>query len=577
MDVLYFAFANDPAHPLDELNREDTGINRLLEPLAARGHFKIVRDSFATLDMVADKLSLYKRDIVLFHFSGHAGPDHIQLDGEAAHAKGIATLLGACPRLHIVVLNGCATWRQIALLREHNIPLVIATHRPVEDPKAAAFAIQFYRSLTQRDTAGGAFETARGVVQAIDADLAITRGLALGNETPDNGCWGMNWAPGREDAANWRLPTGASAIPAGYVPNQLLLDTLLKALSPYRTDIARIVEDENNGLERSVLDKREAVLKALPHPISEQVRFLLTPRTSGSDMIFFDQPGPDRLKQMVTVFETVTELMAFIMLAQFWDALNGSDAPEVSEETRQAVLRLLLATPAERQHFDAIALIRTIRIAFDQHEAEYFVEELKTLREAYREGHPFYEACRFFMEIKPRLDGLGPEATALAISAEEQLSTALSALGFVARYTIASIKNIDVLKNRSQKSPSYRHIIVKLVQRFVGLEEEPRIMADALDSSSVLLMREGTDGERAFLNLTPFVIDENAFDEKATVAKLHYFERYLPEQDAYAYRHIYMPGDLPLLVADQKNFRVLKAQFDAFAQLLFHHSMHETV
>ena len=35
-----------------------------------------------------------------------------------------------------------------------------------------------------------------------------------------------------------------------------------------------------------------------------------------------------------------------------------------------------------------------------------------------------------------------------------------------------------------------------------------------------------------------------------------------PEQDAYVYRHIYKPKDLPLIVAQQKAFAILRAQFE---------------
>lgn len=579
MDVLYFAFANDPDRPLDELKREDAEINRLLEPLAARGRFKIVRDSFATLDQVADKLTLYKQDLVLFHFSGHAGHDRLLLQGEQAYALGIAALLGACKRLQLVVLNGCATYGQVRVLHEQQTPLVIATHRPVEDPKAAAFAIQLYRSLSLLDTVEAAFEAARGRVLSMDDRLDVGRGLALRQDSPDNACWGLSQAPGREESLQWRLPSRTGGeMPANYVPNARLLDTLLPALAPYRADIARIVQDEADGLDRGILDKREAVLRALPHPISELVRYLLTPGTTGSEMEFFDTPGLPRLRQMAVVYDTLVELMTFIMLARLWDVLaEKKETLAIPDATREDIRRLLLAMPSERRGFDYLGLIRTVRLVLDDNALPYFVDELQQLRDILEEGVPFFEACRFFIDLKPRLDTLGErEAAALSATGEENLATVLGRLGFVARYTFASVKNIDVLKYRHQRDPRFRHMIVRLEQRFVGLEAAPQVIEGLLDSASVLLLKDSADGgEPAFLNLTPFVIDENAFDEKARVAKLHFFERYARGQDAYAYRHIYMPGEMPLFVSDQKNYRVLKAQFDAFAQLLFNKPMRD--
>lgn len=578
MDILYFAFANDPNQPLDELKREDIEINRILEPLAAKGSFKIVRDSFATLDMVADKLSLYKNDLVLFHFSGHAGPNSIQLDGALAQSKGIAAFLAMCPRLKLVVLNGCATFNQVKLLHEHKVPAVIATHRPVQDALAAVFAIQFYRSLAQLDHLNSAFDTGRSKVLALDAALPITRGLDLRGKPANEPCWGLNVLEGREDVGDWRLPVFERPMEGDYSPNQVLLESLLKAFKNYIPEIKNILEDEENLIDRSILDKREAVLKALPHPISEQVRFLLTPRSSNTTgMVFYDQPGLDRLKQMSVVYDTIAELMGFIMLAQLWDILSDPKTKDfpISAEVREAIRSLLCATAETRQVWDPIDLVRKIRITLDNNQSNYFIKELKVLQEAYREGTSFYDACRFFIDLKPRFKTLGKEAAPLSIIAEQQLANFFSILGFVCRYYITSVKNIDVLKNRSIRNPRYRHILVKLIQRFVGLEEIQEILTSPLDSSSVLIIREEADGSRQFLNLTPFVIDENAFDEKATVAKVHFFERYLHAQDAYVYRHIYMPGDMPLVITDQRKFKILKSQYDAFSEIIFNKPMRE--
>ncbi|MEO6039540.1 MAG: CHAT domain-containing protein [Saprospiraceae bacterium] len=579
MDVLYFAFANNPDRPLDELKREDAEINRLLEPLAANGRFRIVRDSFATLDAIADKLRTYRQELGLFHYSGHAGSDRLDLEGGPARALGIAELLGACPNLQLVVLNGCATVGQVQYLHEKGVPAVIATSRAVEDPKAAAFAIQFYRALSYLDPLEAAFHAARSYVLALDdrLDIDSTRGLGLRGKPANTPCWGLSLMPGREDVLRWRLPRSSQA-PADYEPNQLLLHTLLNALAPYRADINQIVQDEQQGKKRRLIDKREAVLKALPHPVSELVRYLLTPRSSGNaEMVFFDQPGLARLRQMATLYTTVTELLAFILLAQLWDQLSANNSFVIPETTRQTIRRLLYATVEERSCYDFLSLITAVREALDANACPYFVEELQHFGGAFQAGQPFFEACQFFADVQLRLSTLAEsEAYDLSILAEEKLAAVLSELGFVARYTIASVKHIDVLKFRHEKRMRFRHLIVRLEQRFVGLEEEEEDMEaieDIFDTSSVLLLRENKDGSTSFLTLTPFIIDENAFDEKATVAKLHFLERYVREQDGYTYRHIYMLGEQPLLVRGQENYAILKLQFDAFAHLLFHQPM----
>lgn len=214
MDVLYFAFANNPQEPLDGLKREDAGINRLIEPMAANGNFRNVRDSFATLEFVADKLRTYRKELVLFHYSGHAGSDMLGLEDGSAYASGIAELLAACPRLQVVVLNACATQGQVDRLHQKGIPAVVATYRAVEDAQAVAFALQFYSSLAQLESLESAFKAACGFVQAKDNGLETektTRGLALRQKSTGEVCWALLLAPHSENVSGWKI---IGAIPA---------------------------------------------------------------------------------------------------------------------------------------------------------------------------------------------------------------------------------------------------------------------------------------------------------------------------------------------------------------------------
>lgn len=576
MDVLYFAFANHPDRPLEELKREDAEINRLLEPLAARGLFRIVRDSFATLDTVADKLSLFKRDLVLFHYSGHAGPDRLELLGESASSKGIAALLGECKRLQLVLLNGCATNPQVEALQALDIPLVIATQRPVEDPKAADFAIQFYRSLSLLDTVEGAFNAGRGRVLSMDAGLNISRGLALrdANQSENLPAWGLFGLPGREEAADWRLSEQAS-LPEieDYKPNLRLLDSLLNAFRPYRLDIEQILRDEAKGKKRSILDKREAVLKALPHPISELLRYLITPKQAGSSDVYFDTLSKGRLKQLQFVFYTVLELIVFIMLAQLWDVLVQKKILQIPASTQKLIQEFLLSD-VQGTSFDYLAVVAAIDRLFEEWATPIFIEEMAELKVLQQEGKDYEEAKIFFEELTRLFDRLGDrQAELLCIDAEEHLAKVFAHFGFLGSYKFASVKNIDLLKYRHEANPTYRHSIVNLEQRFVGLESEPQDIMDPLDTSSVLLLKESDQDTPIFLNLTPFIFDQNAFDEKATLAKLHFFARYDRDHDIYFFRHVYMPTESLLEVRKQEYFEVLKLQFNAFARLLFQQPM----
>jgi hypothetical protein len=213
MDVLYFAYANDHTQPLDELKREDNEITRLLQPLADQDCFRYYRDPYATLDQVADQLSAYRDRLVLFHYSGHAGAELLKLEDGPAHAPGIAGLLGQCPRLRVVVLNGCATAGQVRALHTQGIPAVVATHERVGDAKAATFALRFYRQLADRHTLEAAYESAKSYLEAKyeTVEFDVTRGLALRHAAPATPCWTLSIAPGHDEMLQWRLPRNAPA------------------------------------------------------------------------------------------------------------------------------------------------------------------------------------------------------------------------------------------------------------------------------------------------------------------------------------------------------------------------------
>ena len=151
MDVLFLAFANQQQQLLPTLQEEDQTLYKLLSARAKLQHFQLHRDSFVTTETLPSFLTLYRDKISIFLFSGHAGRDRlIFTEGQTAHASGIAAMLGQCPNLKLVFLNGCSTQGQVAMLLEHQVPVVIATSSPVSDESATFFSIRFFEALQQQ-------------------------------------------------------------------------------------------------------------------------------------------------------------------------------------------------------------------------------------------------------------------------------------------------------------------------------------------------------------------------------------------------------------------------------------------
>jgi hypothetical protein len=589
MSVLYFAFANDEQRPLPNLQGEAQAIDRLLQPLQQQGAFQLVIDQFATLSGMMQKLALYEDELVLFHFSGHADRNLLQLEDGEAFAKGIGEQLGRCRHLALVVLNGCKTEAQVQLLHELDIPAVIATPQMVDDPKARQFSEAFFESLAYFAPLEKAFDHGKNRVLAMDEQAQFQRTLVLreGAMPYQKSTWTLSIREGYEAHAKWILPDDrGEQLSDDFKPNDLLIETLAEALAPYNEDLQRMREREKADLPVELFEKREAIVKCLPHPIGDGIRKLVAQPTDADKgkREFYDRPDSNRLRQLVLVFEIAIELMAFIMLAQLWEEMDPPEKPErgrsalrVSSEEVEPIHQFLQQSMPDLERI--LNLIVHLRRLFDRHGIHYFVEELADLKNLFKEGQSFYDSCLWLSRLHRSLQDWPPsdqQGRILCRPVEEHLCMVLRPLGFVVRYTFASVKNIDLIKYRHRKQPTYHHTLVSLIVRITGLGEQGVAMKRYFDSRSVLLLKgdpNQPDLLRGELNLTPFIVDENAFNPESKLAKLHFFQRHVRETDILAYRFIYLLDDLPLVVRpnDKRTKRmhhVLSGQFRRFEELL---------
>ncbi len=603
MRIVYLTFSNSQQAPLPTLQEEDDKVHKTLAQRDVAHHFRLHRDSFSTIPKIAEYLLLYQEQIALFHFSGHAGRDQLLLDDNAANAVGITQLLSRCSNLQLVVLNGCSTKGQVSALLEAGVPVIIATSAPVNDRTATQFAISFYQSLADGfKSIGEAFEDGIAAAQTqskTTLKVERTRGIVLSDAQKDEPLWGLHCR--EESDLDWKLPLGSHAVPPDYMPNEKLIEKLIEAIAPYDAEAKKIKQQEDLGAEVSAREKKKAILQSLPHPVSQQLRKLMSKEKGmGEDHVFFVRPGVDRLRQMSYTYSTLVELLAFILLAELWEALEEQEerkkalkiiqsavgqgknfAPfkqkklkdiKISPANFEALKGFFLPLPGDKKPFDFVALIRSIRLVLEQNELPFFVEELKNLSRIFNEDTEFDTACRYLEAIRQQFARQGSpgdeEAAQLCPLAENKLATVFGALGFLARYSLSSVRHINVLKFRYPPAARFNHNVIRLKQEFLELEEGQEIMNDYLHTASVIVQRRDSDGSH-FLNLSPFVIDKSAFDKKAELAKLFFFERYEKSGDAQCYRDVYKPGDQPLLVRGERHFQPLKIQFDAFAESLF--------
>jgi hypothetical protein len=108
------------------------------------------------------------------------------------------------------------------------------------------------------------------------------------------------------------------------------------------------------------------------------------------------------------------------------------------------------------------------------------------------------------------------------VQGEDNLCLIFKHIGFAAKYTLATIKMIELIKAR-HATPKYKHNLVVLNQltAAIGVLDDVLESIEYTDNNSVILMRD-EETVKPSLNLSPFLLDENALSGQQN-SKLFFF------------------------------------------------------
>ena len=595
MKVIFLSYANSREDFLPSLKEEEDKVYSVLVNMGLRGNYYIHKDTYSTIESVNEYLGKFSNDIVLFCYSGHAGSNSLLLDDTQANAKGIAFQLGECAKkgsLKLVVLNGCSTAGQVKKLLEAGVPAVVATNASIGDNSAKEFAIRFFQNISEkRMTTTEAFQNALGPGQTAtmkDISGGTSRDIdfvkALNSDQP---LWELFY--NEKDAVDLNpLPYNLAETNLNYVPNEQLNTTLFKTmLDSGSSKIKTIQEREDQGEFVELSEKQSMILNNFPFPIAVHLQKLLCPddrENQGYDKINFD-----RLRQTAEVFHTTTEFVGFIMIAQLWELKMSDTSLELPAYLEQEMGNYFYMPASQRASFDYIPFIRMLRKYFDTLNdgkgVKYFMEELAMLKELAGPGQPFEIACNSLTNLRRQtLDQSIPEneIPIRCAEAEEMLCRFFEPLGFLHRYNLTSIQNIDILKFRHQLKAQFVHKIVKLMKAFGSQEYNYYFLPTFLDNMGVVLLKQEVNIKNAqrrqfsaerleFLNLSPFIIDKNAFEKNADLSSLMFFKQYRKSADSYEFRKASRPESEKdaIEIKMEEKYESIRQQFEAFrAQIL---------
>lgn len=586
--VIYLAFANDKEHLLSSLEEEEKKIRELLAPREKERHFVVEHDSFATREVITDRLGDFQNDLVVFHYSGHADEKGFETAGEKTLSAGIATLLGKCPKLRLVVLNGCSTHDQVELLHQNGVKVVIATAAPVNDNSASAFGKALFRALADGKTFRQAFDTALGAAQTVNDSITESRSFKVRPEDRETAgpLWGIF---GEEDDLQKTLPAAPAAPAEDFKPNQKILPAMIDAVHDYVEAIQKLKAEEQNPnfpVDNTTAKRRE-MIASLPFPLSEPLRSLLAEPSDEDEFVYY-KFSPDRLRLLLTLFDNFMETVSFVAIATLWDAVSGTNDKKlkaIPAEEKKRIDTFLNLPSGKRKAEHFLPLLDGILSLLASEKVPCLMEELPAQKNLFQAESPVAKAVESLSNIKQKGDPAALDAAQVnfdCIEAEKQLATLLEPFGFLARYKMISVKSIDVFKNRSNPVAAYIHNVLRMVTGGANPDQPLRFNDGFYETKSVLLVLKESLKESPiqpvtqFLNLTPFIIDEHAFvPDNSTQARLAFFDHRKDDKKDYLYREIIpLPEDELLSVAqkvqlaetEKNEFRFLNTQFELFAQ-----------
>jgi len=579
--VIFLSFANDKDDYLNSLQKEEDNIYRALQQAHDSGYIEIYNRGRATIDDIFAQFTRYRDRVVIFHYGGHASGSSLRLEDHDANSSGLAQLLGQQQNLKLVFLNGCSTQNQVQSLLEKGVKAVIATSVPIEDTKAVEFATQFYHSLANKATIGKAFEesVSRLVTEnKIDADtISIHRAMDWkAHKKTEKMPWGLYVED--DSALSWKLPSVDKSVFSdpwvgtkieSQEVNKHIVLPVFEAMAEYNEAFAEQLNFYRISQSPAMIDMlfrqmMDLIIKHFPWPLGIKLRTLFS---SNDAMIRKSKP---RLLAIISTYIRLSRFLLYVLFSQLWDELEadnkGGQKFKIKGGYAEDFENFFNLDPNTRKTYDYMRMMgRLVRI-FTENGITPFIEQFDRIHESVETQDEFYKAYIYLEGVRGQLESNEvPEAEIadLCDKCEFSLGTLLKKCSFLVTYQLISVKDIGISNQRRQK-PSFKHQMGVLAGVAIEvMEGTPKDYLEVTDSHSVLLVKS-IDEVQQNLNLTPFIIDENAF-KSINTPKIYMYAFNL-DFDSFFYTHVDNDGNNPVpeLMTAEDKYPYLKALFILF-------------
>lgn len=550
--VVLLTFANQEDAYLEHLKRESNRLDYTLSTLHDKGAIEVYRDESATTNTVAGLLERFDERIAVFHYGGHADGETLRLEDRDGNAAGLAEMLGRLPNLQLVFLNGCATQGQVDNLLRQGVKAVIATAVHINDEKAVVFAENFYRSLSNGHSLRSAFERAVSNLKFVyggeyDATI-VQKGDVAVHGNADLMPWGLYVNEGVDDVLQWELPMQHASVLAhqtaidaakleDFHVNQFI-EEVIWSMIEVKPELENLCKTEDDELDpRAVLLQ---IIQNFPWPIGTQIRLLVA--KDGAMYL----PSMERIQQIVSVYTVTSQFLFYTIMSQIWDEKRAQNF-----SAKSYLIDVLYINQKQFGQFDYFKnFIEAIALLLEAN-CELHIPAFATLAEHFHDTESeLYQAYLYLESLRAAIyhgetEQLEAQVEEKSVQGEDRLSSFLYDLAFLINYDLVTVRDIHVINYRHIDT-EFSHFISRLnvkVGDIAVSEGSTRIKSrnykTFTNNSSVILTSDLQD-PRTFLNLSPFIIDKNAFrdgltEDRATQQQLYMYAHRLegtePDQD----------------------------------------------
>ncbi len=217
MDTLLLIYANSYDEPLPSLHKEYKEVSHALSSRVACNDIKVIDNYATSITDFQKKISIHKDEISIFMYSGHANEKNIILEDGIASGDGLASFLNECPKLKLIILNGCSTHGHLKRLQSLDKPIIIiSTSRAIKDGAATNFSINFFSALARGETIISSYNLGiSGAKLVTDNNHIIeSRGLIISQsfENSNKPLWGIFHTKKGEALLKYKLSKNESLL-----------------------------------------------------------------------------------------------------------------------------------------------------------------------------------------------------------------------------------------------------------------------------------------------------------------------------------------------------------------------------